>query len=298
VGVTPDSITFHANVPALLAPGHKAELFHAKTKAYLGQFTVASVRDKRTVIFNEPVGETFASSTALFSDHMNAGWTVRNSSFLDCYQCMPLIQCGPGVFENNRVERAGAWVRIHPGVVGKIEGGIADSVVFRGNVFMDSFVCPPNPGFYVNGEGRPLANLTLEGNLICRTGRAAVDIALARDLVLKDNIVVAPFAGQALRKETKWPELPAFALEHVHGAKVENNLVIRRDSGAPIVAEKSCEAILQSGNRSRTDVDGRLETFIRDLSSSHEHDAQTIIEKVRAKAKAMVEATEKPTSKP
>jgi hypothetical protein len=163
---------------------------------------------------------------------------------------------------------------------------------------MDSFVCPPNPGFYVNGEGRPLANLTLEGNLICRTGRAAVDIALARDLVLKDNIVVAPFAGQALRKETKWPELPAFALEHVHGAKVENNLVIRRDSGAPIVAEKSCEAILQSGNRSRTDVDGRLETFIRDLSSSHEHDAQTIIEKVRAKAKAMVEATEKPTSKP
>lgn len=304
--VTSNSITFHADVPALLAPDHKAVLFHAKTKNYLGQLTVESVRDKRTVIFKQPVGETKANSTAIFADHMNAGWTVRNSYFLDCYQCIPLIQCGPGLFENNRIERAGAWVRIHPGVVGKIEGGIPDDVVFRGNVFVDSFVCPPNPGFYVNGEGRPLSNLTLEGNLICRTGRAAVDISHARDVVLKDNIVINPFEGHALRKETKWVELPAFALEDVHGARVENNLVIRRDSGAAIISEKSCDGILKSGNRMQTDADGRLETFIRHLTASREHDAKTIIGKVRAEANALVKSTEKvqpprienPTSKP
>ena len=281
VGVAPDSITFQENVPGLLAPGHKAELFHAKTKAYLGQLTVESVRNKRTVVFKEPVGETYANSTAVFSDHLNAGWTVRNSRFLDCYQCTPLIQCGPGLFENNRVERAGAWVRIHPGVIGKTEGGIPDDLVFRSNVFVDSFVSPPNPGLFVNGEGRPLANLTLEGNLICRTGRAAVDIAHARDVVLKDNILIHPFSGHALRKETKWPELPAFALEDVRGARVENNLVIRRDAAA-IVSEKSCKGILKPGNRTLTDADGWLQAFTRELTASHEHDARTIIEKVRA----------------
>jgi hypothetical protein len=150
--VTANSITFHADVPTLLAPGHKAELFHAKTKAYLGQLAVESVKDKRTVIFKQPVGETYANSTAIFSDHMNAGWTVRNSFFLDCYQCMPLIQCGPGIFENNRIERAGAFVRIHNGEIGHIEGGLADDVVFRANVFADSFLCPPNPGFFVEGQ--------------------------------------------------------------------------------------------------------------------------------------------------
>jgi hypothetical protein len=291
--VTSNSITFHADVPALLAPGHKAELFHAKTKNHLGQLTVESVRDKRTVIFKQPVGETYANATAIFSDHMNAGWTVRNSDFLDCYQCVPLIQCGPGLFENNRVERAGAWVRIHPGVVGKIEGGIPDGVVFRDNVFMDSFVCPPNSGFFVNGEGRPLSNLTLEGNLICRTGRAAVDLCLARDVVLKDNIIINPFEGRTLRKETKWMEQPAFALERVHGARVENNLVIRRDSGAAIVSEESCEAIIKSGNRMRTDSAGRLPALVRSLTLSHKHDARTIIGKVLAEAEILLESAEK-----
>jgi hypothetical protein len=264
------------------------------------------VQDKRTVIFKQPVGETYANATAIFSDHMNAGWTVRNSFFLDCYQCMPLIQCGPGIFENNRIERAGAFVRIHNGEIGHIEGGLADDVVFRANVFADSFLCPPNPGFFVEGKGRPLANLTLEGNLICCTGRSAVDISHARGVALKDNIVIHPYEGRTLRKETKWAELPAFALEHVHGGRVENNLVIRRDSGAPIVSEKSCKDIIKSSNRMKTDPNRRLATFIRDLTASHEHDAKTIIEKVRAEADAPVESTakvqpsvnENPTSNP
>ena len=73
--------------------------------------------------------------------------------------------------KTNRIERAGAWVRIHPGEVGRIEGGVANGVVFRDNVFVDSFICPSTPGFYINGQGLPLSNLTLEGNLICNTGR-------------------------------------------------------------------------------------------------------------------------------
>jgi hypothetical protein len=120
-----------------------------------------------------------------------------------------------------------------------------------------------------------------------------VDISLARDLVLKNNIVIHPYEGRALRRETKWTDLPAFALEHVHGARIENNLVIRRDSGAAIVSEESCEAIIKSGNRMRTDSAGRLPALVRSLTLSHKHDARTIIGKVLAEAEILLESAEK-----
>ena len=100
VDVTPSSITFHTDVPELLAPGDRAVLFNKETRMPLGQLTVEAVQDRRTVLFKEPVGETYANATCVFADHMNAGWTVRNSYFLESYQCTPLIQCGPGLFEN------------------------------------------------------------------------------------------------------------------------------------------------------------------------------------------------------
>ena len=281
VDVTPDSITFHADVPELLAPGDKAELFDKKTKEYLGELTVEAVRDRRTVHFKEAVGDKYANSTALFVDHMNAGWKVRNSLFLECYQSTPLIQCGPGLFENNRVERAGAWVRITPGVVGLIEGGIANGVVFRDNVFVDSFVCPSNPGFYINGQGSPrsMSGLTIEGNLICNTGREAVEISGAKDVVLKDNIVVNPFQGRELMPEKDCPDLPAFHLKQVDGATIENNIVVRRDSSKAITCTQSSTNVVEKNNQTRVDPDEALEARIRELTATHDRDARAILKK-------------------
>lgn len=284
--VTMNSITFHTDVPDLLAPGDQAKLFCKDTKNALGELTVESVTNRRTVIFKQPVGGTFAKATALFPDHMNAGWTVRNSSFLESYQCTPLIQCGPGLFENNRVERAGAWVRIHPGEVGKIEGGVAGGVVFRDNVFVDSFVCPPNPGFHINGQGLPLSNFTLEGNLICNTGREAVEITYAKDVVLRDNLVINPFEGRDLMPEKDCPDLPAFHLTKVDGATIENNLVVRRDPAATVTTLRSSSNVVEKNNETRTDPDERLETRIRELIAAPDLDARSILAAVKAALKA------------
>ena len=282
VGVTPDSITFHTDVPELLASGHKAAVFDKKSEQSIGRLTIESVEGRRTVRFKEPIGDQYADCTVLFADFMNAGWKVRNSLFLECYQSTPLIQCGPGLFENNRVERAGAWVRITPGVVGLIEGGIANGVVFRDNVFVDSFVCPANPGFFINGQGPPLSNLTLEGNLICNTGREAVKISGARDVVLRDNTVVNPFEGRALMPEKDCPELPAFHLEQVDGAKIENNIVVRRDFSTAVTSTRSSANVVEKDNQTRVDQDEALETRIRELIGTPAHDAKAILKEVRA----------------
>lgn len=281
-GVTAGSLTFHRDVPELLAPGDKAEVYHRKTKAHLGQLTVASVQGRRVVRFREPVGDAFAEATVLFTDHMNAGWAIRNSRFLDCYQTVPLIQCGPGVFENNRVERAGSFVRVHNGVLGHIEGGIPDSVTFRGNVFLDSFVCPASPGFFVNGDGHRVGDLSIEGNVICRTGREAIGVTFARNLTLRGNLIVQPFVGHLLKPEKQGPDLPAFRLVDVAGARITNNLLIRRDAVASVLGQRDSSGIEEQANTTVQDPDGRIEAQIRTLASRPEASATAIISHVRA----------------
>lgn len=295
VSATGNSITFHTDVPERLLAGDKARLFArtSKTKDDLGQFTVKLVKGRRTVIFEEPVGAAYADATAVFTDHMNAGWTVRNSLFLESYQCTPLIQCGPGLFENNRVERAGAWVRIHPGEVGKTEGGLADGVVFRENVFVDSFICPANPGFHINGQGMPLSDFTLDGNLICNTGREAVRIEYARDVVIRNNMVINPFEGRDLMRENNCPDLPAFHLTQVEGAAIENNLVVRRDALTSVTRQRSSTKVIEKNNGTRADPGERLEARIRELTATPERDARAILAAVREEMRAQTSTKEK-----
>lgn len=286
--VTANSITFHMDVPELLAPGDRAELFDKNSGERIGRLTVESVRDRRTVSFRQPVGEPYLNSSALFTDYNNAGWTVRNSLFLECYQSTPLIQCGPGLFENNRVERAGAWVRITPGIAGRIEGGIANDVVIRGNVFVDSFLCPANPAFFINGQGSAgsMSGLTIEGNLICNAGREAVEISGARDVVLRDNMVVNPFEGRDLMPEKDGPNLPAFHLKQADGAMIENNIVVRRDSSTAVTCTESSTKVVEKNNETRRDPDEALEARIRELCAAYDRDARTILHEVRAKLEA------------
>jgi len=225
-------------------------------------------------------------ATCVFADHMNAGWIVRNSFFLESYQCTPLIPCGPGLFENNRIERAGNWVRIHPGEVGRLEGGIANGVIFRDNVFVDCFICPSTPGFNVNGQGSPLSDLTLEGNLICNAGREAVQITFAEDVVLKNNIVVNPFEGRDLMPEKECAELPAFHLKQVTGATIEDNIVVRRDASTAVAAQRSCSNVGERNNQTRHDPAETLEERIRELTGTYDRDARAILKEVRAELKA------------
>jgi hypothetical protein len=282
VSVTANSITFHKDLPKLLAPGHKAKLFDINTKACIGQLTVDSVQDNTTVIFMEPVGDFYANATVLFTDHQNASWIIRNSYYVDCYQRVPLLFCGPGLFENNRIERAGGFMHIHTGVPGSIEGGIPDGIVIRNNVFIDSPISPSIPTFLLSGEGPPISNIQIEGNLICNTGREVVDIISANDLVIKNNIIVNPFEGNALIPETDCIDLPVFRLDQIEGAAIENNIVIRRDSSKAITFQRSCSDIFENGNESRIDSQEWLEAQIMDITKLHDRNALTIIQKIRS----------------
>ena len=302
------SITFVKNpygidIYKLLTRGDKADLYDIKSKRQIGELTVDSVQN-RTVTFQEPVGLRYENAGAIFPRFQNNGWVVRNCLFLDCYQRFLILAGDGGIFENNRVERLGGTLKIYTGFAKHIEGGRPDDLVFRDNVFVDSGVTPGKPAFQIEGVGRPIRNVTIRSNLICNSGRETIACIEMAGLAIEGNVVVNPFKANPVLPETEWKELPAFTLDRVKGATIKNNLVVRRDSSTAIVSEKSCEAIIKTGNRTQTDTEGRLEAFIRNLTASHEHDAKTIIGNVLADA--LVEATEKlqpprmekPTSNP
>lgn len=276
------SITFSKRLPKLLVPGHRAELFDPQRKLPLGRLTVERVQD-RTVTFREPVGGRFAGATAMFLEFQNAGWVVRNSLFIDCYQRV-LIQCGPGTFANNRIERVGSGLVMEAGVLGHIEGGSPDDVVIRDNIFVDAGICPANRTLAITGSGRPLSGLRFTGNVVCGSGREAFAIRLADGLVLNGNLLIDPFRGQTLLPETTATALPGFRLEQVGGATLHGNVLVRTaaQAGDGIVHHTGSTDIRERGNRILVDAQGRLVARIRALTATHDRDAAAIIATLRA----------------
>jgi hypothetical protein len=126
-----------------------------------------------------------------------------------------------------------------------------------------------------------MSGLTIEGNLICNTGREAVEIFGARDVVLRDNIVVTPFEGRELLPEKDCPDLPAFHLKQVEGATIENNIVVRRDSSKAIACTQSSTNVVEKDNQTRVDPNEALEARIRELTATPVRDARAIIREVR-----------------
>ena len=92
-----------------------------------------------------------------------AGWKITNSTFENVYQRI-LIECGPGVFENNRVLRMGACFALDVNLA-DYEGGFLRGIVVRGNHFTE---CPRNmsirfiPGWQTTPER---VSVTEEGNV-------------------------------------------------------------------------------------------------------------------------------------
>jgi hypothetical protein len=126
-----------------------------------------------------------------------------------------------------------------------------------------------------------MSGLTIEGNLICNTGREAVEISGAKDVVLKDNIVVNPFQGRELMPEKDCPDLSAFHLKQVDGARIENNIVVRRDSSKAITCTQSSTNVAEKNNQTRVDPDEALEARIRELTATHDRDARAILKEVK-----------------
>jgi len=284
VGTTENSITFKQSLPKLLTRGHKADMFGISSRKFIGTLTVEKVKSK-TVTFQEEVGNRFRNAAAMFPEFQNAGWVIRNSFFIDCYQRL-LFQCGPGLFENNRIERVGSYLTLERGVIGRIEGGKPDNVTIRNNVFVDSAVCPPVPLVKIDDSSHPLKNIRFEGNLILGSGREVLRTKHIDGLSLRNNIIMNPFRGNVLLPETECLSLPCFRLDHIRGAYVCDNVLVRETGpldNSAVVCGSSCSNIRQDGNQFLTDPQGDLQSYVRKLTAEHNSDALEIIEKVRTK---------------
>lgn len=280
---TEHAITFEKDLPKLLGRGSKAEIYLRKDKAFLGVWTVDGVHG-RTAIFREPLDARCADASVIFPDFQNAGWVIRNSLFVDCYQRL-LFQCGPGVFENNRVERVGSQLDVRSGPVGSVEGGCPDGVVIRNNLFLDSSVGPMNRGMSVSGKLRALRNICIENNLFWGTGREALAVDHVDGLVVRDNIAVNPFRGNALIPEAQAPALPAFRLDTVSHAAISGNIVVKdmvAGNSDDVLAQSNCQFVRVEANRSVPTAGPRAEELLRQLTQKHDRSALEIIRRVKA----------------
>jgi hypothetical protein len=270
------SATFHRRPPLLLEPGHKADFYDISTKQFIATLTVASAY-KETVTFVEPVGSAYDNAKALFTEFQNAGWVMRNCFFVDSYQ-RTLMQCGPGLFEHNRLERVGSCMRIHPGAITYVETGIPSDITIRNNVFIDCSTGPDRPSFEVNSDNRRIENLTITGNIICNSGREVAEINQVDNFNFSNNIIINPFEGSVLLPETHCPDLPIAVLDDVNGATIENNTIIRRTPETGVVCHTNSSNISESGNIQLLDPNEEMETLLRQLTATHTRSAAEVID--------------------
>ncbi|MEY5026583.1 MAG: hypothetical protein RLZZ244_2111 [Verrucomicrobiota bacterium] len=279
--VGPRSITFRSATPPDLTQGHVAEAFDAADDSFVGTLTVETV-DGKTVTFQEPVGERFAKTGVLFREFQNAGWAIRNSIFSDCYQRIRLM-CGPGVFENNRVERVGHGLTLGSGKAVDPEGGLPHNVIIRNNLFIDSAVAPRLCSIEAKTKADPMRNLEISGNVICNSGSEALHVSWAKDLQLRDNILLYPAKGEALRPGIpKTMRRPAgIVLERIRGATVSGNTAFSDSPGLEVLQKSDSEAVQEEGNQVLQDAPHALEKRLRELTQRHDRGASEVIHEIR-----------------
>jgi hypothetical protein len=216
--------------------------------AFIQKLTVKTV-EGRTVIFEEPVGERFAKAGVMFREFQNAGWVIRNSIFSDCYQRVRLM-CGPGIFENNLVERVGSGLTFGNGKPVDQEGGLTDDVVIRNNVFIDSAVSPTMRTIQVRTKGVPVRNLELSRNLICNSGGEALHVSWAESLQVRDNLLIHPGKEYQLGASTLSRSGPpsGIVLERIRGAKISGNTVVQNSPQSLLLQKTDTESIVEEGN--------------------------------------------------
>lgn len=282
-GVTDRSITFRKAPPPLLAPGHLAEARETKNDSYIGTLTVEHVEGK-TVTFREPVGQAYATAGVMFPDFQNAGWVIRNSIFSDCYQAIRLC-CGPGIFENNRVERVGCGLTLGNGKAVDPEGGLPHNVVIRDNVFIDTGVTPGLGSLMMKAKGVPIRNLTISNNVICNSGMESIRMTLVEGAELSGNIMIHPAKGQALLPKGNTPPLTpaAVGLSNAHKVTLKGNVLVQGAAPCEMVREVKSDGTVLEDNHEIGDAKGKLGERVRRLTKKHDLSASEIIEKVKVK---------------
>jgi hypothetical protein len=277
VSADENRITFKETLPFELAAGHVAEAYDTRNEAYLGRLTVESV-EGRTVVFREPLGSRFFSCAVMFPAFQNAGWVIRDSIFSDCYQRV-LLGCGPGLFEGNRLERVGAGLTLGNGRPVDIEGGDPHGVVIRGNIFLDSATSPALRAIRVRGTGAPVRGLEVSGNLFIGSGSGALHLDHVDGAIVRDNLMLKPAVGAGLLPAKGEPA--AITLKKSRGGEVVGNRLLGAGPALEVVRSESSEGVRIEGNQTIA-VSADLAARIAQRMRKHEESTAAIIKDVRA----------------
>ena len=243
--VTPESITFTAPLPKGLAAGDRVDIYDRTKPGLLASVPIKLI-EGRTLRFAGPL-EILRSNpgklAAFFPRFSNQGWVIRNCFFVNCYQRI-LVQCGHGLFENNFMVRMGDSLVLQTCFPDGIEGGNPSHITIRNNVFYNSAISPVISPIVLSGYMRPLQNVRIEGNVIFRSGHAAIRVDGAEKLILRNNLLVDPglgyriIPGRAGGDVTSYGAVPTGQMTRGVAAKsmkaIPASILLRKVSGAVV----------------------------------------------------------------
>ena len=296
--VTRNSITFSAAMPLGLAAGDRVDIYHRTKPGLLASVAIESIHG-RTLTFAKPLGISGIRPTDLavfFPRFSNRGWVIRNCYFVNCYQRI-LVQCGHGLFENNYIHRMGDSLVLQTCFPDGIEGGNPSDITIRNNVFYDSCISPVISPIVLSGYMRPLRNVRIEGNVIFCSGHEAIRVDGAKDIIVRNNLLVDPGIGYNIIPRrissgvTNYGAMPAgrmarsttaggagsvpvaMSLRRVDGAIIVNNALVGNSPPVAIpngiVSLTSCHNITMRYNMRRQDRGEAAQRLSRWILGSH-----------------------------
>lgn len=146
------------------------------------------------ILLEENVPNNYVNLIAYFPNSQCEGFTIKNCIFENVYQRC-LINSGSGTVENNLFINCGNNLALTSNIY-SYEGGIMHDITVKNNLFVNTGNHPGGTaitlyqsremGLYVSAK-----NIDIEDNVFVNCG-ALIDIVNAKDVTLKNNIVIEP----------------------------------------------------------------------------------------------------------
>lgn len=209
-------------------PGDRLRFYEKKTGTLVGTATVTGI-DGHTVALDQSAA-AFAGTLAEWEDHQCAGWTIRGSEFLDCYQRL-LIQSGPGIVSGSRFTRMGNGVQFSS-VLPYVEGGVPRGIVINGNTFEDVNSQPGGAAIHLYARGfnqgaSPwMKGITITDNLFLGGGEMAIALKQIDGGMISGNRI--GLSVQTQPRDGTGARYDPIVLENCCNIEVRENNVIKR----------------------------------------------------------------------
>lgn len=297
-----DTVKFKGYTPATLKEGDEIVFLDAGSGEKLETRTVKKALGQK-VILDQPLKRT-DNIVAAFKGYQNENWVVRNSYFLECYQ-RTMYQTGPGLFENNVIERSGSTLNFDMVILSGNEGGTVDDIVVRNNLFLDACQSPsstPSNAMirqYVQGmsgqfsTAPAIENITIEGNLFLNIGGEVADISGNKNVTFNNNIIFNPLIRSNTVKPNSVGRQP-IKIRMADKATVKGNYLFEQTAYAQnnattgekfVNANSSVASLDIADNTYKIDEGAALEQKVREVLKQEGKTVQQLLDEIFALVK-------------